>query len=299
MTDLDATPLPFTQRYFDLRSRRSPLVMGIDPAKETMISWGLDDSPSGLKEFCDRSLEVAAEGVGLVKFQSAFFERLGWRGMQVLSDSLRLAKEAGLLVILDVKRGDIGSTASAYGEAFFSDGADFFADAVTLSPYLGVEELTPIFQLANEKGGYVFVVARSSNEDARSIQQLRQGDLSVEEIVLEKILAANRHFFVEPGGGKEKVFVDGLRTTGPVGAVFAPNHGREIKVDLADFNCLFLAPGIGAQGATISMTADVFSSCREYVLPSVSRAILRHGPGRKAMSEAIRILLKETEDFLG
>ncbi len=291
----DFTQPSFGQRYFAVRRRLGPLVMGIDPSKESLAAWGLEDSPVGLKEFCAASLEVASSRVGLVKFQSAFFERQGWRGMRVLSEAMQEARSNGLLVILDVKRSDIGSTAFAYGEAFFNQKADFFADAVTLTPYLGVEELMPVFRLAAESGGYVFVVARSSNDGARSIQQVGSEGLSVEETVLKKIRSVNQNSFAGIAAGMDHR----PGVTGPVGAVFAPNCPDGIGVDLAELGCLFLAPGIGAQGATMKMTAEVFSSCKTAVLPSVSRAVLSCGPDRKAMFEAVEALAKAAEDSLG
>ncbi len=133
-------------------------------------SWGLGDSPDGLDHFADIMLAAAPGVVGLVKPQSAFFERHGWRGVRTLQRLTEDARDAGLLVILDVKRGDVGSTNDAYAEAYLGQGAPLAADAITVHPYLGFGAMDSYVTRAHESGGCVLVVTRSSNPEGRAIQ---------------------------------------------------------------------------------------------------------------------------------
>ncbi|MCW2930810.1 MAG: orotidine 5-phosphate decarboxylase, partial [Actinomycetia bacterium] len=124
----------FASRFAKVRSDHGPLVWGLDPSKALLETWGLGDDPAGLDRFADIVLDAAAGTVGLVKPQSAFFERHGWRGFRTLSRLIADARSAGLLVVLDVKRGDVGSTNDAYAQAFLGAGAPLAADAVTVHP---------------------------------------------------------------------------------------------------------------------------------------------------------------------
>jgi orotidine-5'-phosphate decarboxylase len=112
----------FASRYAAVRSEKGPLAWGLDPSGDLLDSWGLGDTPDGLDRFADIGLRAAAGTVGLVKLQSAFYERHGWRGFRTLQRLIADARSAGLLVIVDAKRGDVGTTNAAYAEAFL--GAD-------------------------------------------------------------------------------------------------------------------------------------------------------------------------------
>ncbi len=131
-------PESFARRFGVARSVHGPLVFGLDPSADLLESWGLGDSAAGLDRFADIVLAAAAGTVGLVKPQSAFYERHGWRGIRTLDRLIAGARSAGLLVILDVKRGDVGSTNDAYAEAYLGKGAPLAADAITVHPYLGL-----------------------------------------------------------------------------------------------------------------------------------------------------------------
>src|SRR5215475_546768 len=131
----------FACRFAAVRAARGPLVFGLDPSADLLESWGLGDSADGLDRFADIVLAVADGLVGLVKPQSAFYERHGWRGIQTLQRLINDARAAGLLVILDVKRGDVGSTNTAYAEAYLGAGAPLRADAITVHPYLGLDAM--------------------------------------------------------------------------------------------------------------------------------------------------------------
>jgi orotidine-5'-phosphate decarboxylase len=276
-------PESFAQRFAAARLAYGPLVLGLDPSRDLLESWGVGDDADGLDRFADVALAAAAGAVGLVKPQSAFFERHGWRGIRTLGRLTESARAAGLLVILDVKRGDVGSTNDAYAEAYLGQGAPLAADAITVHPYLGLGAMGTFVARAAESGSCLLVVTRSSNAEGRSIQGARvpsaPGDAgqvrTVESDLLREIGALNAR--LAPGA------------LGPVGAVIGPTH-IDPALDLAAANCLFLAPGVGAQGASAADVASVFASCPDRVMPSASRSLLAAGPdiGRlRAAAEAL------------
>jgi orotidine-5'-phosphate decarboxylase len=160
----------FASRFAAVRSRFGPLVWGLDPSGAVLDDWGVGDTPEGLDRFADIVLEAAHGTVGLVKCQAAFYERHGWRGFRTLQRLIGEAQSAGLLVILDAKRGDVGSTNDAYAEAYLGAGAPLGADALTVHPYLGLGAMGAFVSRAHESGSCVLVVTRSSNPEGRMVQ---------------------------------------------------------------------------------------------------------------------------------
>jgi orotidine-5'-phosphate decarboxylase len=148
----------FVARFAAARSKVGPLVWGLDPSGPLLESWGVGDTPDGLDRFADVVLEAAAGTVGLVKPQSAFYERHGWRGVRTLQRLTAEGRSAGLLVIIDAKRGDVGSTNDAYAEAYLGPESPLAADALTVHPYLGLAAM----------GTYVDRAHRSGRRDGRS-----------------------------------------------------------------------------------------------------------------------------------
>src|SRR5262249_51398511 len=160
---------------------------------------------------------------------------------------------AGLLVILDVKRGDVGSTNEAYAEAYLGPGAPLEADAITVHPYLGLAAMDAFVSRAHQAGSCLLVVTRSSNPEARDGQSaVDADDRQVDERLLDEIGKLN--LMLAPG------------QIGPVGAVVGPVH-IEPELDLAGAQALFLAPGVGVQGATPEDVARVFATCHARVMP--------------------------------
>ena len=128
----------FGERVRSVLGARGPLCVGIDPHAALLASWGLSDDAQGVREFGLRTVEAATGRVGFVKPQVSFFERFGSRGIAALEDVLAAARAAGLIVIADAKRGDIGSTMDDYARAWLTPGSPLEADALTVSPFLGV-----------------------------------------------------------------------------------------------------------------------------------------------------------------
>ncbi|MFI1095738.1 orotidine-5'-phosphate decarboxylase [Streptomyces sp. NPDC020917] len=260
---------PFGARLRRSMDDRGPLCVGIDPHASLLTAWGLNDDVAGLERFSLTVVEALAGTTAVLKPQSAFFERFGSRGVAVLERTVAQAREAGALVLMDAKRGDIGSTMAAYASAFLDKDSPLFSDAVTVSPYLGFGSLRPALDAAEASGAGVFVLALTSNPEGAEVQRATAaGGGSVAQTMLDHIAAENA----------------GARPLGSVGAVVGATLG-EAGADLA-VNGPLLAPGVGAQGATPEDLPRVFGAALPNVLPSVSRDVLRHGPDTAALRNA-------------
>ncbi|TCO49892.1 orotidine-5'-phosphate decarboxylase [Actinocrispum wychmicini] len=262
----------FGSRLTTAVSLRGPLCVGIDPHPGLITAWGLPDDPGGLERFALTCVEAFAGEIAVLKPQSAFFERHGSKGIAVLERVIAESQQAGAVVLLDVKRGDIGSTMAAYADAYLADGSPLAADAVTLSPYLGVGSLEPAFEAAEKSGRGVFVLALTSNPEASEVQRAVNGGRATAQTVVD--LAAERNIGVTPIGGIGVV----------VGATI-----KDLGVDLSTLNGPVLAPGFGAQGGTLSDIRTLFGKSLRNVLPATSRGVLQAGPDVFALrSEALR-----------
>ncbi|MDT0343726.1 orotidine-5'-phosphate decarboxylase [Streptomyces sp. DSM 44938] len=261
---------------------RGQLCVGIDPHAALLAEWGLSDDIGGLERFTRTVVDALADRVAVLKPQSAFFERFGSRGIAVLERAVADARAAGALVVMDAKRGDIGSTMAAYAGAFLDKGAPLFSDAVTLSPYLGYGSLRPALDLARAGGAGVFVLALTSNPEGAEIQRATTAaGTPLAQTVLDRLMAENA----------------GARPLGSFGAVVGATIG-EAGVDL-DINGPLLAPGLGAQGATAADLPRVFGDAVGNVLPSASRGVLRHGPNPAALRAAVEREVGEIARFIG
>jgi orotidine-5'-phosphate decarboxylase len=261
----------FGSRLAAAVAERGPLCAGVDPHPGLIEAWGLPVDVGGLERFALSATEAIAGQVSLLKPQSAFFEVFGAPGIAVLERVVRRAHEAGALVLLDVKRGDIGSTMAAYTSAYLADGAALEADAITVSPYLGFGSLAPALKAARAGGKGLFVLARTSNPEAQSLQNaLLPNGKTVAQGIVDAATEAN----------------EGAEPYGDVGVVVGATIGAG-ELDLGALNGPVLAPGFGAQGATVDDLRKVFGESLRGVLPASSRDILKHGPGLRALREAV------------
>ncbi|MGP3924860.1 orotidine-5'-phosphate decarboxylase [Streptomyces sp. 8N616] len=260
---------PFGARLRRAMDTRGPLCVGIDPHASLLTGWGLNDDVAGLERFTRTVVGALADRVAVLKPQSAFFERFGSKGIAVLERAVADARSAGALVIMDAKRGDIGSTMGAYAETYLHKDSPLFSDAVTLSPYLGFGSLRPALDAAVINGCGVFVLALTSNPEGAEVQRATAvGGQSLAQVMLDHMAAENA----------------GAEPLGSVGAVVGATLGAA-RADLA-INGPLLAPGIGAQGATPADLPGVFGSAVRNVVPSVSRGVLRNGPDAAGLREA-------------
>jgi len=261
---------PFGARISEVLATRGPLCVGIDPHAHLLWTWGLPDSAAGARDFALRVVEAAAPRVGIVKPQVAFFERFGAAGFVVLEEVLAAARAAGLLVIADAKRGDIGSTMDGYAAAWLAPDSPLEADALTVSPYLGPESLRETATRAMRAGKGLFVLAATSNPEAWVVQGARTGDAVASEGETVAARVARDATWLNGMG-------DGLGSIGLVVGATVDRHA--VGLDDAALNrAPLLAPGFGAQGAALTEGPRIFGGVVGQVLPSVSRSVLGMGP---------------------
>lgn len=269
--------MTFGKGLAEAMASRGPLCLGIDPHAALLQQWGMADDLVSLERFALTCVEAFGELAAVVKPQSAFFERFGSRGVAILERTAAEARQAGALVLADVKRGDIGSTMAAYAEAYLDPDSSLSVDAITVSPYLGVGALQPAFELAERHGKGVFVIALTSNPEAPAVQHARLADgRTVAQSVLDELAIRNA----------------GAEPYGSFGAVVGATIGESVA-DLSGVHGPFLVPGIGAQGGTADDVRRIFGGQLSAVLPSVSREVLRHGPSVDALRGAARRLLDD------
>ncbi|MFE7070976.1 orotidine-5'-phosphate decarboxylase [Streptomyces sp. NPDC057620] len=273
-------PEPFGARLRRAMDERGPLCVGIDPHASLLADWGLNDDIGGLERFSRTVVEALADRVAVLKPQSAFFERFGSRGVAVLEKSVEEARAAGALVVMDAKRGDIGSTMAAYASAFLEKGSPLFSDALTVSPYLGYGSLEPAVELARESGSGLFVLALTSNPEGAEVQHA----VRPEDTALRNVGATMLAHLAEENAGQTPM--------GSFGAVVGATLGDLSSYDLA-INGPLLAPGIGAQGATPADLPRVFGAAVRQVVPNVSRGVLRHGPDVGALRASSDLFAEE------
>ena len=263
------TEQTFGTRLQAAMAHHGPLCAGIDPHRALVESWGLTYDLAGVERFTMTCVEAFGGAVAAVKPQSAFFEVFGAQGVALLERALADLRQAGTLTVLDVKRGDIGTTVDAYGEAFVGKDAPAPADAITLSPYLGYGSLRPALDLAAQTGRGVFVLALTSNPEGAQVQHARLADgRSVAGAIADDAAADNAD-----ARSRGELGSVGLVVGATVGSAV-----RDLGVDLPAMAGPVLAPGLGAQGATAEDVRTVFAGALPQVLASSSRDVLRAGP---------------------
>jgi orotidine-5'-phosphate decarboxylase len=272
----------FGARLTEAMAKRGPLCVGLDPHAGLLTGWGYGDDLAGLERFSRDVVDALGDIAAVFKPQSAFYERFGSGGVAVLESTIRHLRQAGALVLLDVKRGDIGSTVQAYADAYLNPSSPMYVDAVTASPYLGFGALRPMIDTALRYGGGVFVLALTSNPEGPTVQHARTaGGGTVGQLMIDEIAQVNA----------------GAYPLGSVGAVIGATVGLTGH-DLTSINGPILAPGLGAQGATAADLQRVFGPSRSVVLPSASREILAAGPDPDALRSAATQLLSACQDAL-
>jgi orotidine-5'-phosphate decarboxylase len=254
-----------------VRHRKTPVLVGLDPRWDSLpealkTAASERDWPgvaADFERFCRAVIDVVAPLVAAVKPQAAFFEQLGPAGMTALGRVIDYARQNGLLVILDGKRNDIGSTASAYAEGFLGRAeSPWGADALTVSPYLGDDSLQPFFTTAQARGAGVFVLVKTSNPGSGMLQ-----DLTVE----------GRPIYRHVGDYVEKQAAQsaGACGYGIAGAVVGATYPEQLaELREAMPHTWFLVPGYGAQGGTAAAVAPAFDDRGLGAVVNNSRGII-------------------------
>ncbi|WP_175869356.1 orotidine-5'-phosphate decarboxylase [Bartonella gabonensis] len=276
----------FCSTFFKNSEKYGPLCVGFDPSHKVLQAWSLSPDYKGLKDFCDILLTAVVGKVGTIKPQAAFFELYGVEGLQVLKELVENAREQGLLVLVDTKRGDVGSTAEAYGKAWLGFNSPFKADAITVNPFLGFDALIPLIKIAEETKTAVFMVVQSSNPEGRQIRNARIGDQTVSVHLAQRICDYNRQSSSQ------------YRHIGPIGAVIGATLGCEAKETIEQLeNSLFLVPGIGAQGGTVTQLTQQFPQrLWQNIIPSISRSITEAGPKSVDLKNVIHNFAEQSKN---
>lgn len=280
----------FGERLEHVFATHGQLCVGIDPHAWLLADWDLPDSAAGAEAFGRKVVEASAGSVGIVKPQVAFFERFGSAGYAALERILADARSAGLLVIADVKRGDLGTSVEAYGEAWLMPGSPLEVDAITVSAYLGVGSLDAPLARAAESGKGLFLLAATSNPEGADIQSavVARGSrvgLTVARAILDDVAERNARELGSAGGST---------TLGSIGVVLGATLDLAafgIDVAAAPSRALtpVLAPGFGHQGANIADLIALYGSYSPGVIVSESRSVLSAGPDRLAEAIARRV----------
>lgn len=255
----------FGDRLAAAIASRGPLCLGIDPHPELLRAWGLGVDAEGLARFSDICV-TAFGGFAVVKPQVAFFEAYGSAGYAVLETTIAALRDAGVLVLADAKRGDIGSTMAAYAAAWAGE-SPLTSDAVTASPYLGFGSLQPLLDVALAHGRGVFVLAATSNPEGASVQRADVDGRTVAQSIVDAASAING----SGGPGSVGVVVGATLTSPP---------------DVSALNGPVLVPGVGAQGGRPEALAGLGGAKAGQLLPAVSREVLRAGPDISALRKA-------------
>jgi orotidine-5'-phosphate decarboxylase len=263
-----------------VRSKGNPVVVGLDPRYEQIpaeirnsaqqrSSVPAEQVALAFEEFCCRIIDVISGLVPAVKPQAAFFEEFGPPGCAALARVIHKARRAGLLVICDAKRGDIGTTAEAYARGYLAGrdpaAAAWGADALTVNPYLGRDTLEPFVRIAVERGAGIYVLVRTSNPGAGTFQDIREDGVMVYRrvaAVVEELAELTRH---------------GQRY-GAVGAVVGATYPQELaELRQAMPHVPFLIPGYGAQGGAGKDIASAFAVDGLGAVVNSSRGIIFAG----------------------
>ncbi|NYJ01555.1 orotidine-5'-phosphate decarboxylase [Nocardioides thalensis] len=260
----------FGTRYVAALAERGQFCVGIDPHASLLHDWGLDDTVAGLEKFALSAVEAVAPYCSVIKPQSAFYERFGSRGVAVLERVIAESRAAGALVLLDVKRGDIGSTSQAYADAYLDPASPLASDAITVSPYLGFGSLQPFVDAARVHRAGLFVLAATSNKEGPEVQEAVTAEgRTVSATMLDHLRELNA----------------GETPLGSYGAVVGATIDGS-GLDFA-FNGPILAPGYGEQGGTTADIRRIFGASAPYVAASSSRGVLRQGPDAGPMRAAV------------
>jgi len=274
----------FADRMLDaIEAKQAPLCVGLDPMYERLPKQireiassnqaGLGEQAAAAREFCQSVIDIVAGQVPCVKLQSAYFERCGPTGMRAYFEVADYAHEQGLLVIGDVKRADIGSTAEAYAvahleEVFIGEGKNERAvtlDAATVNPYFGKDGVQPFIEAAKTGGQGVFVVVRTTNPSAKDFQDFKDAE---GRRVFERI--AER---VNDWANQEGCLGDcGYSLVGAVAAATYPEDTKLLRALMP--NSLLLVPGVGAQGGSVDDATLAFHDDGWGALVTVSRSVI-------------------------
>lgn len=254
----------FGERFLERSQEFGQLCVGMDPHVGILEAWGLKADVSGLETFSKTCVEAFADVACVVKPQVAFYEQFGSAGLAVLERSIAELRKAGVLVIADAKRGDIGSTMAGYARAWLDPESPLCSDAVTVSPWLGFDSLRPVIDLGERHSRGVIVLAATSNPEARGLQRSHfdDTDTNLAQYIVDRVATENAQ---HSGAGN-------------LGVVVGATLAEPPRLD--QVGGMVLMPGVGAQGGTMDDVRRIAGGDQtaSLVSPNVSRGVLNAGP---------------------
>ncbi len=249
----------------------SPVCVGLDPMVSSLPE-GITKDAEGVQKFCFGIIDAVKDITSCVKLQMAYFELLGWKGMKVFFEVSAYAKAAGLIVIADGKRNDIGSTCEAYADAYL--GKESPIDALTVSPYLGSDGIRPFMKRCAENDKGIYVLVKTSNPSSGELQDLPVGDEALHEHLAQIVESWSTELL-----GKGNI--------SSMGAVVGATYPEEMKyLRTLMPHVPFLIPGFGAQGGTAKDVAAGFLSDRTGAVVNSGRSILSASSGKNWQAAA-------------
>lgn len=265
----------FLKRIAQAQQTYGSLCLGVDPSDQELDRWNLPDTATGAREFGLRLVEAAHQNLGFIKPQVGFFERFGSAGFLALEQVMASARDAGLFVIADAKRGDIGSTMLGYAQAWFGDDSPLRSDALTVSGYLGPDSLKETLEYAKDVEGGLFLLAATSNPEAKQLQLATKDGETVSSVALAAAQAL--------GQGNMGVVIGATQNLEEFGIAGIKNEDCQIPI---------LSPGFGAQGARLEDIPSLFGASAPRVIANMSREFTSQGP------EKVSELIKRAKDKL-
>lgn len=249
--------------------RKNPVVVGLDPRRAQLPpslrpaeNASANELATSYETFCREIIDVVADKVPAVKPQAAFFEQVGPEGMMALGRIVRYATSKGLLVILDGKRNDIGSTATAYAHAYLGSESGWGADCLTVSPYLGEDSLEPFVEVCDATGAGVFVLVKTSNPGSGFLQDQKIDGVTVYRRMADCVESLSA----------QRIGTSGYGAIGAVVGATYPEQLAELRTAMP--HCWFLVPGFGAQGGTAADVAAAFDENGLGAVVNSSRGII-------------------------
>ena len=256
----------------------SPVCVGLDP-HPGKLPEGIEKNAGGILTFSKGIIDAVKGVASCVKPQMAFFELFGWLGMKAFWDTCEYAKKQGLFVIADGKRNDIGSTCEAYADAYLFSGSPI--DALTVSPYLGSDGITPFIERCTKNDKGIFILVKTSNESSGELQDLVTGDEVVHEHLAQLVEAW------ATVGARHGVPLLGKTNLSAVGAVVGATYPEEMTyLRTLMPHCIFLIPGYGSQGGTAADVKRGFLPDGTGAIVNASRSIIFASKGKDWLEAA-------------
>ncbi|MDO4913729.1 MAG: orotidine-5'-phosphate decarboxylase [Bifidobacteriaceae bacterium] len=276
--EIQAQRSDFGLRLANSMAKYGPLCVGIDPHRKLLTDWGYQVNSEGAELFSMRMLQATKGRAAAVKFQTSMFERYGSKGFEALERVLYVARQMGVITIVDCMHGGLASTISALADAYFKANSPLLADAITLLPYYGARSMSGLINEALNNGRGIFVASLTSNQEGASLQTaIRQSGEFAGKTVAYGITNNVQRFNEN---------INGMGSVGLIIGASGEQWVRDSGVNPAEFTGPILAPGYGWQGANAQDLRSVFRGTHGNVLVTASRVIASHGPEIAQLSKA-------------